>query len=156
MTPGFTTHLSGHGRKQKRTLSTPVSPWEISDTYSELQMSGILMNTPKIWFLGIRFLRISLKSQHSLRDYTPKQTGDRSSDPWIRRDLSHPGNGNLELANFPTSPCYAILMLHMIAPCTINCLTCFISAQVNKLQHAVPVQQGYIKLQLTTENITYP
>ena len=39
-----------------------------------------------------------------------------------------------------------ILMLLMIAPCTINCLTGFVSAQVNKLQHAVPVQQGYIKL----------
>ena len=34
----------------------------------------------------------------------------------------------------------------MIAPCIINCLTYFVSAQVNKLQHAVPVQQGYIKL----------
>ena len=31
----------------------------------------------------------------------------------------------------------------MIIPCTVNCLTCFISAQVNKLQHAVPVQQRY-------------
>ena len=31
-----------------------------------LQMSAILMNTPKIWSLGIRFLRITLKSQHSL------------------------------------------------------------------------------------------
>ena len=68
MTPGFTTHESSHGRKQKRTLNTPVSPWEISDTYSELQMSAILMNTPKIWFLGIRFLRIALKSQHSLTE----------------------------------------------------------------------------------------
>ena len=66
MTPGFTTHESSHGRKQKRTLNTPVSPWEISDTYSELQMSAILMNTPKIKFLGIRFLRTALKSQHSL------------------------------------------------------------------------------------------
>ena len=47
-------------------------------------------------------------------------------------------------------------MLLMIAPCIINCLTHFVSAQVNKLQHAVPVQQGYIKLQLTTENITHP
>ena len=65
MTPGFTTHESSHGRKQKRTLNTPVSPWEISDTYSGLQMSAILMNTPKIKFLGIRFLRIALKSQHS-------------------------------------------------------------------------------------------
>ena len=55
-----------HGRKQKRTLNTPVSPWEISDTYSGLQMSAILMNTPKIKLLGISFLRIALKSQHSL------------------------------------------------------------------------------------------
>ena len=31
-----------------------------------LQMSAILRNTPKINFLGIRFLRIALKSQHSL------------------------------------------------------------------------------------------
>ena len=64
-TPGFTTHELSSGRKQKRTLITPVSPWEISDTYSGLQMSAILKNTPKIKFLGIRFLRIALKSQHS-------------------------------------------------------------------------------------------
>ena len=63
MTPGFTTHESSHGRKQKRTLR---SPWEISDTYSGLQMSAILMNTPKIMFLGISFLRMALKSQDSL------------------------------------------------------------------------------------------
>ena len=43
-----------------------LSPWEISDTYSGLQMSAILGNTPKIKFLGIRFLRIARKSQHSL------------------------------------------------------------------------------------------
>ena len=55
-----------------------------------------------------------------------------------------------------TSPCYAILMLLMIAPCFINCLTHFVSTQVNKLQHAVPVQQGYIKLQPTMENIAHP
>ena len=66
MTPGFTTHESSHGSKQKRTFNIPVSPWEISDTYSELQMSVILMNTPKIQFLGIRFLRTALKCQHSL------------------------------------------------------------------------------------------
>ena len=66
MTPGFTTHESSHGKKQTRTLNTPVSPWEISDTYSELQMSAILMNIPKIKFLGIRFLKTALKSQHSL------------------------------------------------------------------------------------------
>ena len=66
MTPGFTTHESSRGRKQKRTLNTPVSPWGISDTYSELQMSTILMNTPKVKFLGAQFLRTALKSQHSL------------------------------------------------------------------------------------------
>jgi len=49
-----------------------------------------------------------------------------------------------------------ILMLLMIASCIINCLTHFVSAQVNKLQHAVPVQQGHIKLYPTMENITYP
>ena len=49
-----------------------------------------------------------------------------------------------------------ILMLLMIALCIINCLTHFVSAQINKLQHAVPFQQGYIKLQLATENITHP
>ena len=42
-----------------------MSPWAISDTYSELQMSAILINTPKIKFLGIWFLRIALKSKHS-------------------------------------------------------------------------------------------
>ena len=47
-------------------------------------------------------------------------------------------------------------MLLMVTPCIINGLTHFVSAQVNKLQHTVPVQQGYIKLQLTTENITHP
>ena len=64
MTPGFTTHESSHGRKQKRTLNTPVSPCKSSDT--GLRMSAILMNTPKIKFLGIRFFRIALKSQHRL------------------------------------------------------------------------------------------
>ena len=49
-------------------INTPMSPWESSDTYSELQMTAILMNTPKIWFLGIRFLRIALHSQHSLTE----------------------------------------------------------------------------------------
>ena len=77
------------------------------------------------------------------RDCTPKQTGDRSSDPWTRRDLSHPGDVNLELTNAPTSPCYAILMLLMIVPSIVSGLTCFVSAQVNKLQHAVPVRQRY-------------
>ena len=53
-------------------------------------------------------------------------------------------------------PVITILMLLVIAPRIINCLTLFVSAQVSKLQHAVQVQQGYIKLQLTTENVTHP
>ena len=53
-------------------------------------------------------------------------------------------------------PVITILMLLMIALCIINCLTCFVSAQVNKLQHAVSVQKGYIKLNPTMENITHP
>ena len=57
--------------------------------------------------------------------------------------MSHPGYVNLELTNVPTSPCYAILMILMIILCTVNCLTCFVSAEVNQLQHAVPVQQRY-------------
>ena len=68
MTPGFTTHESSHGRKQKRTLNTPVSSWEISDTYAGLQMSIILMNTLKTKFWGIRFLRIVLMGLHSLAE----------------------------------------------------------------------------------------
>ena len=38
-----------------------------------------------------------------------------------------------------------ILMLLISAPCIINCLTHFVSAQVNKLQHAVPVQARIYK-----------
>ena len=60
------THESSHWRKEERRLNTPMSPWEISDTYLELQISVILMNTPIIKFLGIRFLRTALNSQHSL------------------------------------------------------------------------------------------
>ena len=33
---------------------------------------------------------------------------------------------------------------------------CCLCHQVNKLQHAVPVQQRYIKLQQTTKNLTHP
>ena len=52
-------------------------------------------------------------------------------------------------------PVITILMLLMIAPCIINYLAHFVSSQVNKLPHAVPIQQGYIKLHRTTENITH-
>ena len=102
------------------------------------------MNTPKNLVSGDNISQDNSKEPTQLdRDCTPRQTGDRSSDPWKRRDLRHPGDVNLKLTNVPTSPCYAILMMPMIIPCTVNCLTCFVSAQVNQLQHAVPVQQRY-------------
>ena len=100
------------------------------------------MNTPKILFLEIKFLRIALKSQHSLTE-TVLQNRQEIDLLIPRRDLSYPGHVNLKLTNVPTSPCYAILMMLMIIQCTVNCLTCFVSAQVNQLQHAVPVQQRY-------------
>jgi len=93
---------------------------------------------------GDKISQDNLKEPTQLdRDCTPRQTGDRSSDSWTRRDLSYPGNVNLKLTNVLTSPCYAILMMLMIISCTVNCLTCVVSAQVNQLQHAVPVQQRY-------------
>ena len=74
--------------------------------------------------------------------------------PW-----GHIESGTTERLCFALMPLLVsvitILMLLMIAPCIINSLTNFVSAEVNKLQH-VPVQQGYIKLQPTTENITHP
>ena len=81
MTPGFTTHESSRGRKQKRTLNTPVSPWEISDTYSELQMSALLINKPQNLVSGDKISQDSSKEPTQLgRNNTPEQTGDRSSD----------------------------------------------------------------------------
>ena len=62
--------------------------------------------------------------------------------------------GNLELANAPANPCYH--HTDALYDCSISCLTHFVSAQVNKLQHAVPVKQGYIKLHLTMEKNTQP
>ena len=53
-------------------------------------------------------------------------------------------------------PVIIVLILLMIVPYIINRITRFVFAQVNKIQHAVPIQQGYIKLQLTMENITHP
>ena len=156
MTPGFTTHKSSHRKKQKRTLNT-CEP--LGDLRYLFRTTNVCHSNehPQNLVSGDKISQDSSKEPTQLgRGCTPKQTGDRSSDPLTRRDLSHPGDGNLELANAPTCPCYTILMLFVIAPCIINRLTCFVSAQVNKLQHAVPVQQGHIKLYPTMENITYP
>ena len=83
MIPGFTTHESSHGKKQKRTLNTPVSPWEISDNYSGLEMTAIVVKKKKKKnFSGDKISQDSSEEPTQLaRGCTPKQTGDRSSDP---------------------------------------------------------------------------
>ena len=48
-----------------------------------------------------------------------------------------------------------ILMLLMIAPYIVNCLTSFVSAQVNNYNMQCKFNKD-IKLQPTTENITHP
>ena len=150
------------------------------------------MNVPEIKFLGIRFLRSALKSQHSLElvlqnrqeidllileqggtwailnetcyfwvntssqvreSHSPqeKHSGPTGSQRMSWRVLGGDyslfggsfflARGNLKLANGSPNPHDH----HMIASCIINYLTHFVSAQVNKLQHAELVQQGYIK-----------
>ena len=61
-------------------------------------------------------------------------------------------SGNLELANATNKPCYH----HIDAAYDYQLSNPFCLCQVNKLQHAVPVQQGYTKLHLTMKNITHP
>ena len=56
----------------------------------------------------------------------------------------------------PSPPLALFIVMLPKTYLTSHCLTHFVSAQVNKLQHAVPVQQGYVKLQPTMENITHP
>ena len=69
--------------------------------------------------------------------------------------MSHPGNVNLELVHAPTSPYHAILMLLMIVPCIIYCLTC-----LSLLRSTSYNMQGQFnkdtKLQPTMENTTHP
>ena len=193
-TPGFTTHKSSMEENRRGHSIHLWAPGEISDTYSGLPMSVILMITPKILFLGIRFLRITLKSQHSLTKtvlqnrqeidlLVPEQGGiwailNKTCCFWVntssqvkkvsqssrKTSISYWMSKN-ELENSQVAtitggyfswwwriwswlmplliPAIIILMLLMITPCIINCLTHCVSAQVNKLQHAVPVQQRY-------------
>ena len=69
--------------------------------------------------------------------------------------MSHPGNVNLELVHAPTSPYHAILMLLMIVPCIINCLTCL--SLLRSISYNMQSQFNKdTKLQLIMENITHP
>ena len=58
------------------------------------------MNTPKIWFLGIKFLRITLKSQHSLTETVLQNTRQSlatraDSEDGMGTDLLGSGSGQL-------------------------------------------------------------
>ena len=54
-----------------------------------------------------------------------------------------PGDRNLELANAPTSACYHHIDAANDCSMYYQLSNLFVSAQVNKLQLAVPVQQRY-------------
>ena len=82
MTPGFTIQESSCGRKQKRTLNTPVSPWEISRHLFRTINECHSNEHPQNLVSGDRISQDSSKEPTQLaRGCTPKQTGDRSSDP---------------------------------------------------------------------------
>ena len=146
-----------------------VKPWKKTEKDSQYICESLgqlryLFRTTKEWHSnkhphnlvsGDRNSQDSSKESAQLgRDFTPRQAGNKS-DPWIRRDLSHPGDVNLELVNAPTSPCYTVLMLLMILPCIINCLTCL--SLLRSTSYNMPFQFNKdTKLQPTMENITHP
>ena len=102
--------------------------------------------------------KVSQSSRKIFRSYRISKNELESSQGGYNLSLGEPSPGEGEFGWLMPLliPVITILMLHMIAPCIINCLTCFLSAQVNKLQHAVPVQQRHIKLHPTMKNIIHP
>ena len=64
--------------------------------------------------------------------------------------------GDFELANAPTQAYYHRIDAAYDCSVYYQLSNPFCLYPVNKLQHAVPVQQGYIKLHLATENISHP
>ena len=72
------THESSHRRKQKKTLNTLVSPLGDLRTTNECHSN----EHPQNLVSGDKISQDSSKEPTQLgRDCTPKQTGDRSSDP---------------------------------------------------------------------------
>ena len=63
--------------------------------------------------------------------------------------------GSSKLANAPASPCHHHIDAAYDCSMYYQLSKRFVSAQVNKRQQAGPVQQGYVKLQPTTGNITH-
>ena len=65
-------------------------------------------------------------------------------------------SGNLELANAPTNPCYHNIDTAYDCSMYYKLFNPFFLCPGNKLQNAVLVQRGYLKLHPTTENIAHP
>ena len=141
-------------REMKKEMATHSSG--PGKTHGQRSLAGNSPGHPQNVVSGDKISQDSSKEPAQLgRDCTPKQAGDKSSDPSTRRDLSHPGDVNLELANAPTSPCHTILMLLMIVPCIINCLTCL--SLLRSTSYNMPCQFNKdIKLRLIMENIAHP
>ena len=75
MTPGFTTHESSHGRKQKKTLDTDLR--YLFRATNECHSN----EHPQNLVSGDKISQNNSKEPTQLdRDCTPKQTGDRSSE----------------------------------------------------------------------------
>ena len=64
--------------------------------------------------------------------------------------------GNLELVMPPLNPCYHHIDSAYDSSMYYQLSNPFCLCPGQQAQHVVPVQQGYIKLQPTTENITQP
>ena len=80
------------------------------------------------------------------------QAGRRTS--W-NQDCQEMAMGNLELTNAPTSPCNHHIDAAYVCYMYYQLSNPFCLYPGQQATDAVPVQQGYIKLQLATENITH-
>ena len=156
MIPGFTTHLLSCGKKTEEDTQYTCEP--LGDLRYLFRTTNECHSNehPQNVVSGDKISQENSKEPAQLgRDCIQKQAGNKPSDPWTRRDMSHPGNVNLELVHAPTSPYHAILMLLMIVPCIINCLTCL--SLLRSISYNMQSQFNKdTKLQLTMENTTYP
>ena len=75
---------------------------------------------------------------------------------WGRKESDTTEQLNRTELNAPTNPYYHHIDAAYDCLIYYQLFNPFVSVQVNKLKHAVPVQQGYRKLHPTTENITHP
>ena len=79
--PGHDSWIHHSRVKPWKKTEAPVSSWKISETYSGLHISAILIETQNL-VSGDEISKDSSKEPTQLgRDCTPKQTGDRYSNP---------------------------------------------------------------------------